>query len=58
MASTETKEAESMNLHKDFRIIVFVIAMLIALIAIHPGYNPEEGFTTHLQYGLDLDGGT
>ncbi len=58
MASTETEEAKSMNLHKDFRIIVFVLAMLIALIAIHPSYNPEEGFTSNLQYGLDLDGGT
>ena len=58
MASTETEEAESMNLHKDFRIIVFVLAMLIALLAIHPGYNSEEGFTSNLQYGLDLDGGT
>ena len=58
MASTETEEAESMKLYKDFRIIVFVLAMLIALIAIHPSYNPEEGFTSNLQYGLDLDGGT
>ncbi len=58
MASTEAEEAESMNLHKDFRIIVFVLAMLIALLAIHPGYNSEEGFTSNLQYGLDLDGGT
>jgi preprotein translocase subunit SecD len=58
MASTETKEAESMKLYKDFRIIVFVFAMLIALIAIHPGYNSEDGFTSNLQYGLDLDGGT
>jgi len=58
MASTEAEEAKSMNLHKDFRIIVFVLAMLIALLAIHPSYNPEEGFTSNLQYGLDLDGGT
>ncbi len=58
MASTETKEAESMKLYKDFRIIIFVLAMLIALLAIHPSYSPEEGFTSHLQYGLDLDGGT
>ncbi|KAB3545346.1 MAG: preprotein translocase subunit SecD [ANME-2 cluster archaeon] len=47
-----------MKLYKDFRIIVFVLAMLIALLAIHPSYSPEEGFTSHLQYGLDLDGGT
>ena len=58
MASTEAEEAESMKLYKDFRIIVFVLAMLIALLAIHPSYNPEEGFTSNLQYGLDLDGGT
>jgi preprotein translocase subunit SecD len=58
MASTKTEEAESMKLYKDFRIIVFVLAMLIALLAIHPSYSPEEGFTSHLQYGLDLDGGT
>ena len=58
MASTETEEAKSMKLYKDFRIIVFILAMLIALIAIHPGYNSEEGFTSNLQYGLDLDGGT
>ncbi len=58
MASTETEEAESMKLYKDFRIIVFVLAMLIALLAIHPSYNSEEGFTSNLQYGLDLDGGT
>ena len=58
MASTEAEEAKSMKLYKDFRIIVFVLAMLIALLAIHPSYNPEEGFTSNLQYGLDLDGGT
>ncbi len=58
MASTKTEEAESMKLYKDFRIIIFVLAMLIALLAIHPSYSPEEGFTSHLQYGLDLDGGT
>ncbi len=58
MASTATEEAESMKLYKDFRIIIFVLAMLIALLAIHPSYSPEEGFTSHLQYGLDLDGGT
>jgi len=58
MAFTEAEEAKSMKLYKDFRIIVFILAMLIALIAIHPSYNSEEGFTSNLQYGLDLDGGT
>jgi len=59
MASTEAEEAKKMKMiYKDFRIIVFVLAMLVALIAIHPGYNPDDGFTSNLQYGLDLEGGT
>lgn len=59
MAFTEAEEAKKMKMiYKDFRIIVFVLAMLVALIAIHPGYNPDEGFTSNLQYGLDLEGGT
>ena len=45
-----------MKLYKDFRIIIFVIAMLIALIAIHPTYS--NGLSSRLQYGLDLEGGT
>ncbi|MEA1945251.1 MAG: preprotein translocase subunit SecD [Euryarchaeota archaeon] len=56
MAYAEAKEAKNMKLYKDFRIIIFVIAMLIALIAIHPTYS--DGFSSHLQYGLDLEGGT
>ncbi|RZN42153.1 MAG: preprotein translocase subunit SecD [Methanosarcinales archaeon] len=48
-----------MKLHKDFRVIVFIAAMLISLIAIHPAYNSHDGgFSSDLQYGLDLEGGT
>jgi preprotein translocase subunit SecD len=56
MAPAEAKGAESMKLHKDFRVIVFIIAMLVALIAIHPTY--DDGLSSNLQYGLDLEGGT
>ncbi|MEA1906675.1 MAG: preprotein translocase subunit SecD [Euryarchaeota archaeon] len=48
-----------MKLHKDIRVIIFVAAMLISLIAIHPAYNSHDGgFSSNLQYGLDLEGGT
>lgn len=40
------------------RIIIFILAVLGALIAIHPGYTPEEGVTSHLNFGLDLEGGS
>jgi preprotein translocase subunit SecD len=40
------------------RIIIFILAVLGAVIAIHPGYTPGEGITTHLNFGLDLDGGS
>ena len=40
------------------RIIIFILAVLGALIAIHPGYTPGEGITSHLNFGLDLEGGS
>ncbi len=58
MASAEAKEAKRMKLYKDFRVIIFVLAMLFALVAIHPSYSPERGLSSSLQYGLDLEGGT
>ena len=59
MASVKAKRAESMKLHKDIRVIIFIAAMLISLIAIHPAYNSHDGgFSSDLQYGLDLEGGT
>jgi len=47
-----------MKLYKDFRVVIFILAMLLALVAIHPGYSPERGISSDLQYGLDLEGGT
>jgi len=46
------------NLLRNPRIIIFIIAVLGAIIAIHPSYTPGEGFTTNLNYGLDLEGGS
>ena len=40
------------------RIIIFILAVLGALIAIHPGYTPGGGITSHLNFGLDLEGGS
>ncbi len=58
MASAEAKEAKRMKLYKDFRVIIFVLAMLFALVAIYPSYSPQSGLSSDLQYGLDLEGGT
>ena len=46
------------NLLRNPRIIIFIIAVLASIIAIHPSYTPEEGFTSNLNYGLDLEGGS
>lgn len=58
MASAKTKETKNMSLYKDTRIIVFILGLTIALLAIHPGYNYDDGFSSNLRYGLDLEGGT
>jgi preprotein translocase subunit SecD len=51
-------DEEEQSIFRDFRIIVFVIAILASIIFIQPGYSSEEGFTTGLNYGLDLEGGS
>src|ERR1035437_2982183 len=45
------------NLLRNPRIIIFILAVLGAIFAIHPGYT-SEGATSHLHYGLDLEGGS
>jgi preprotein translocase subunit SecD len=49
---------ESKSIFKDIRVIIFIIALLGSIIAIHPSYNSQDGFTTRLNYGLDLEGGS
>lgn len=46
------------SIFKDIRIIIFIIALFASLIFIHPSYNSQDGFTTNLKYGLDLEGGS
>ena len=46
------------SLLKNPRIIIFTLAILVAIVAIHPGYTPGEGTTSHLNFGLDLEGGS
>lgn len=45
------------NLLKNPRIIIFLLAVLGAIFAIHPSYT-NAGATSHLHYGLDLEGGS
>ncbi|WP_407282916.1 preprotein translocase subunit SecD [Methanolobus sp. WCC1] len=52
------RDDENQSLFKDIRVIVFIIAILGSIIFIHPGYSSDEGFTTNLNYGLDLEGGS
>ena len=51
-------DEEPKSIFKDIRVIVFIIALLGSVVFIHPGYNSQEGFTTNLKYGLDLEGGS
>jgi preprotein translocase subunit SecD len=46
------------SLFKNPRIIIFTLAIIVAIVAIHPGYTPGEGTTSHLNFGLDLEGGS
>jgi preprotein translocase subunit SecD len=52
------EDEEEQSIFRDFRIIVFIIAILASILFIQPGYSSEEGFTTGLNYGLDLEGGS
>jgi preprotein translocase subunit SecD len=52
------ENTEKQGLSRDFRVQIFVIAIIASIIAIHPWYVPGEGVTTDLNYGLDLEGGS
>ena len=51
-------DKEKQGLSRDFRVQIFIIAIIASIIAIHPWYVPGEGITTDLNYGLDLEGGS
>ncbi|KKH50979.1 preprotein translocase subunit SecD [Methanosarcina sp. 1.H.A.2.2] len=50
--------SDKKSLFKNVRVIIFILAILASIVVIHPGYNSEEGATTNLNYGLDLEGGS
>ncbi|MDY0386359.1 MAG: preprotein translocase subunit SecD [Methanolobus sp.] len=52
------KDDEHQSLLKDIRVIVFILAILGSIIFIQPWYSSDEGFTSNLNYGLDLEGGS
>ncbi len=52
------EDEEPKSIFRDLRVIIFIIALLGSIVFIHPGYSSEEGFTTNLKYGLDLEGGS
>ncbi len=58
MRGDDEKNKENQSIFKDIRVRIFIIALLASLVAIHPWYAPDEGFTTNLNYGLDLEGGS
>ncbi len=51
-------DEQQQSLHKDLRVIVFILAILASIYFIHPWYSSGEGFTSDLNYGLDLEGGS
>ena len=52
------EDEEPKSIFRDLRVMIFIIALLGSIIFIQPGYNSEDGFTTNLKYGLDLEGGS
>lgn len=52
------EDDEQQSLFKDLRVIAFILVMLASVFFIHPWYVAGEGFTTDLNYGLDLEGGS
>ncbi|MDK2891941.1 preprotein translocase subunit SecD [Methanohalophilus sp.] len=43
---------------QDWRVRIFIFALLLSVVAIHPWYSADKGFDTNLNYGLDLEGGS
>jgi len=50
--------SDKKDIFKNPRIIIYTLAILGAIILIHPAYTPGQGVTTHLNFGLDLEGGS
>ncbi|WP_407354791.1 preprotein translocase subunit SecD [Methanolobus sp. WCC5] len=51
-------EEQEQSIYRDYRIILFALAIIASLFFIQPWYSSDEGFTSKLNYGLDLQGGS
>ncbi len=58
MKGDEIKNKEDQSIFKNIRVRIFILVLLASLVAIYPWYTADEGFTTNLNYGLDLEGGS
>ena len=58
MKGDEVKNKEDQSIFKNIRVRIFILVLLASLVAIYPWYTVDEGFTTNLNYGLDLEGGS
>lgn len=51
-------DEKGQSLFKDVRVIILILAVIGSIAFIQPWYSSDEGFTTSLNYGLDLEGGS
>lgn len=51
-------EEKPKGLLSDWRIRIFILAILLSLVAVQPWYSSDGGFDSNLNYGLDLEGGS
>ncbi len=55
---SDEREQKPKTIWQDWRVRIFILALILSLVAIHPWYSADEGFDTNLNYGLDLEGGS
>ncbi len=51
-------DEQEQSIFRDIRVIIFILAILASIYFIQPWYSSEEGLTSNLNYGLDLEGGS
>lgn len=51
-------EEKPKSLLSDWRVRIFILAILVSLVAVQPWYSSDDGFDSNLNYGLDLEGGS
>ncbi len=51
-------EEKPKSLLSDWRVRIFILAILVSIVAVQPWYSSDDGFDSNLNYGLDLEGGS